>query len=228
VNAALIYRSSPLLNHTVATFTDKGVLISDGTLNVVAVYGGYSKEYFLEYECEKEEKIPITKNFLEKLSAFNEEKIQVYTEGNNIIVKSNKREYSEPMMDVEHPEFPFPMVNAEYGMVPKKLNVKVQVKLNADELANLPKADYYKFKADSNNFYAVVEDIGKYTEKLTVIQCLKTEPFEVILDAEYLQHILNNINGEFWLMLQKEAVIFSQKTQNYSLTYLLSTREEEE
>jgi len=225
LNAVLIYKGKPLLENVMGEFKTGGLQVKDCSLDVVAVEGMFAKKFFLEYEAD-DENVPLTKTLLEPLNTgFKDEKVEVFTDQNHIIIKGKTETYNEPLIDREVGTIPFTMVMSELGRVPEKLNAKVQVSLKAEDL-NLPTAEKLTFTCDGESLKVSIKNIGEYIKTLKPTRKNVMEELKVSFDGAYFGAVVSNLDGEVWLSMNEGAVVFSQKTKDYTLTYMLSSIEE--
>jgi hypothetical protein len=230
LKACLIYKSSPLLESTVATFTEKGVVIGDLSLNAIGVNGIYRKEYFLEYNVDKPENITLSKNLLDRLGEIfkNDEKITITTDEKTLTLDGSSEQYKEDLLDIEHTPFPISMSMTDCGILPQKIAPIVQASLSIDELRSLPKSDHYIFLSDGKTLKVVIKNGGTYTKNITLKDNPKLGELKASFIGDYLQHITYNFTGEISLFIQKESIVIAQNTKTHALTYLLTSEDMEE
>jgi len=225
LSSLLIYKSKPLIESVIANFMDKGVAVKDITLQTAAVCAVYTKKYFLEYEGNGET-VVLTNTLLDGLKrGFKDEKITIETTDTEIIIRGSEETYSEQLTEKEPEEFPIEVTNTPKGILPKDFKSIVQVLIPADALS-LPSAEKYVIRCDGKAIYVDVEDIGKYTKKLKIAKKETLGEVEVLVDGGFLQNMVSNLSGEIWLSLNNDVIIFSKKSKDHMLTYLLSTMEE--
>lgn len=221
---SLKYGNNKGLESVVAVFGSKGVEISDLSLEVVALKSEYNKSYFLEYEVQGEEKIPLTQTLLEVLNhGFKEEKIHLETKEGKLVLTGSRETYEEPLLDKEKSAFPISLVSTEMGFVPeKKFTPVTQILTKVEELKELPIADKYHFTTTPEEQRVTIEDTGKYTKKLKPDRTNISGELKVDFDGEYLKCTIDNLSGAVWLSLAPNSMVISQKTKDYALTYLIS------
>jgi len=227
LSTVLIYKTKPLLDAIVGEFTPKGVAFRDMRLEVAAVYVVYPSKYFIEYDVKQNEEIPLTNSLRERLGwGFKDEKITLMTNEGRLVLQSSKESYSEPLTEVEKSDFPIEMQNTEFGYVPTK-EPKIRALLPVDELA-LPSAEKYKFECtgEPKTLRVTIEDVGKYTKTIQLSKAPIMNEVEATFDGTYFQQIISNITGEVWVSMTEGAMVFSQKTNDFTLTYMLSSIEE--
>ncbi len=222
----LLYHGGTELDANVGVFTDKGVSFKDISLEVVTVIAMYGKKYFMEYEI-AEDGVAFSKSLLAQMrdSFKTDESITVFTEGEKIHLAGKKERYEESLTIIEQVELPWEVVNdATLGVVPKKLNPEIQVLIDPGVLRNLPKTGDYLFRSDGEKLELIIEDeVGKYTKEITLSKKEKLEEFEVRFESSYFNKVLSQFTGEVWLSMNEVAAVFSQKTKDFMLTYIVGS-----
>lgn len=225
LNIVLIYKGKPLLENVMGGFKPKGLMVKDCSLDVVAIQALFSEKFFLEYEA-TDENVPLTKTLLDPLNTgFKDEKIDVFTDEDHIVIKGKTETYNEPLIERDVGSIPFKMVIGEIGAVPEKLNPNVQVSLKAEDL-NLPTAEKLGFSCDGETLKVSIKNIGEYTKTFKPTRKNVMNALDVAFDGAYFGAVVNNLDGEVWMSMNEGAVVFSQKTKDFVLTYLLSSIEE--
>ncbi|MBU2613809.1 hypothetical protein KJ925_05155 [Patescibacteria group bacterium] len=226
LGAGLMSKTGTLIDTITAKFNEGGVLIKDAGLQIAAVYGVFSKEYFLEYKSE-EENVPLTATLLEQLNkGFKSEKISVVTEDGNIKIKGGQEKYEEPLLNAEEGKFPVEMKSEEIGLVPVNLKKPNAVVLLEKGSLDLQTAEQYLFESNGKDITVTIEGVGKYTKSIKPRKSTAFDELRVKLDGEYFSHIANNLSEDVWVSIMENAIVFSEKTKDYQLTYLLATIEE--
>jgi len=214
-----------LLDNTVIEFREKGIRFQDVSLGTAFVVGIFSEKYFLRYEA-KNENVPVASSLLSALGhGFKDKKITVRTEGDSIIMEGSVDHYKEPMLDIEKTEFPIELVVSEYGVIPKKREPEVLVKLPTNAL-NLPPASQYNFVSDGESLKAVITDIGTYTRTLKPEKTVKMNKLDVKFSQKYYEAIMANFDKSVWLALYTDAMVVSKREKDWMLTYSVGVTEE--
>lgn len=222
----LVYHAKPELDAHVGVFSTKGIIFRDISLEALAINAVFSSEYFLEFEAEKDEQIPFSKSLLDtmKTSFKNDEKIEVRTEKDKIYLQGKLERYEEPLIEAEPSEFPIDfMTHKTMGLLPKDLDPVVQILVKSDILSGLPKSDTLLFTCDGKQLSVVVEDVGKFTKVITPSKKKVLGDIEMSFGSEYFNKIINQFTGDVWLTLRQDAMILSQRSKDYMLTYMLSS-----
>lgn len=219
----LVHKTKSLLEVCVPEFSEKGVMLKDITLDVLAVNAVYSPKYFIEYKAEKKEDVPLTNTLLDGLGyGFSDDEINVFTEKNDIIIKGSTDKYKEALQDITKSDFSIEMVSSDIGILPKKIDTKVQVQIPVEEL-NLPSAERYAFLTEGKDLIGRVEDTGEFTKKFKISKRKKFEEVSIAVEGEFYEAIISNLSGNVWITIAPDVVVFSQKEKDYFLTYTLST-----
>lgn len=220
----LLYHGGAELDSALGAFGPSKVEFKSVGLEVIWSYAAYAKDFFLEYVA-GEEQVPLSKSLLEQMRyGFSGDKqMTVRSEGERIHLEGTKEHYEEPLIDMEPGEFPVKFVaDKTLGLVPEGLKAEIQVLVKADALTGLPKAKDYLFVSDGEKLEVIIEDVGKYTRQITPSKAGVLNESEFKFDAGYFEKVANQFTGEVWLTLREDAAVFSQKSKDHMLTYLLS------
>ena len=224
----LLYHGGTELDSALGEFSPKKVEFKDDNLEVIWLYGAYSKDFFLEYEAGEDEKIPFSKSLLEQMKyGFSDDKqMTVRADGDKIYLEGAKERYEEPLIEMEPTnfteEFGFKS-DKTLGLIPGNLEAEIQVLMKAEVLTGLPKAKDYLFRSDGKNLEVIIEDVGKYTRQITPSKVGVMNETELKFEAGYFAKVANQFDGEVWLTLRENAAVFSQKKKDCMQTYVLST-----
>ena len=223
LNNTLIFHGDVELDTAVGTFTPTRAEFKDVSLEVISVYAVYNRDFFIDYYA-TDEQVPLSKSLLDQMKrGFSAGNVMaVYTEDGKIHLDGETEHYEEPFTDAVPGDFPIEFIEDDMlGLVPKNLNAIVQLHVDSEDLANLPKAEEYLFQCDGEKLEVVVEDVGKYTKKIMPnIEKAKGE-LEVKFNSVYFSKISHQFSGDVWLSLNEDAAVFSQKKDSYMLTYML-------
>lgn len=222
----LLYKSKPLIDSVMATFTPKMLEVMDMSLEVIAVTCLYQPKFFISYSCEKDlEKVMFTKSVLDGLSlGFGGEKIDVETKENKLIIKGRNETYSESLLELIEKPFPLKMELKPNGFLPQKFEPIVTVPVDAKVLQSLPSAEKYIFVADEEKLMVEISDTGTYQKQIEPQgQNYKLGNLRVMFDGEFLQTVFNNLfDGVTYLNLGEEAINISQCKKDCLIAYTLS------
>ncbi len=113
-------------------------------------------------------------------------------------------------------------------MNPEDPQVKglLQVLVKAEDLQTLPTAEQYDFSSVGKELTISVKDVGEYTKTLKPTKIDSVADLKASFDGAYFGAVVNNLEGEVWMSMTKAVVVFSQKTKDMTLTFLLSSQEE--
>ena len=227
LRACLVHKSSPILDKVTATFKPNGVEVNDLSIETLAVKAVFTKGYFTSYECEKDEVIALSNEILDKLSwGFNDDKITIYTEGNEIKIEGKTDKFSYVLDETKVSDF-IPIQLTDYGIIPEKHKRTVQILVNVDNLL-LPNTDRYAFESDTKDLKVGIRELGKWVwnRKITPAKVEKLEKLTARFNAEHFQHIVANLSGEVWFLLDEGSAVFATKTKDFALTYAIASIEE--
>jgi len=221
----LLYHGGAELDSALGIFGPSKVEFKSVGLEVIWSYAAYAKDFFLEYEAAEAEQVPLSKGLIEQMKyAFGGDKqMTVRSEGERIHLEGAKEHYEEPMIDMGPEELPVKFVlDEKLGLVPEAMKAEIQVLVKADALTGLPKAKDYLFVSDGEKLEVIIEDVGKYTRQITPSKVGMLNESEFKFDAGYFGKVANQFTGEVWLTLREDAAVFSQKSKDHMITYLLS------
>jgi len=225
----LLYHGGADLDSALGEFSPKKVDFKDDNLEVIGLYGAYSKAFFLEYEAGEDEKIPFSKSLLEQMRlgfGGDDKQMTVRADDAKIYLEGTKERYEEPLIEMEPSsfaeEFGF-KVDKALGLVPGNLEAEIQVLLKTEALTGLPKAKDYLFRSDGKDLEVIIEDVGKYTRQITPSKVGVMKETELKFEAGYFAKVANQFDGEVWLTLRENAAVFSQKSKDHMKTYVLSS-----
>ena len=226
LKTVLIHKQKSLLDTIIGEFTPKGVVFKDMKLEVAAIHAVYSPKYFLEYESVDSENVPLTASLMDMLGqGFKDEKVTLMTSEGHLVLKGSKETYNELLTEAEKGEFVIKLQNTDFGFVPEK-EPTVRVLLNVEDL-NLPTAEKYRFDCDGKDLSVSIKDIGEYTKTFKPSKAPTLGELNVTFDGSFFQQMMSNMTGEVWVSMTEGGVVFSQKTKDFCLTYLLSSLSEE-
>jgi len=221
----LLYHGGAELDSNVGVFTPEKVEFQDIGLEVVGVYASYDRAFFINYEA-GDESVPLSKSLLEQMRrGFGvDEHVTLWTEADKIHLEGKGERYEEPITEVPPSEFPISFKeDPTVGLVPKSLEAKVQVRVGANILASLPKAENYLFKCNGERLEAVASDVGTYTREIVPIEENEMNELEVVFEAGYFSKVSNQFDDDVWLSLSEDSAVFSQKKDSFMLTYMLGS-----
>lgn len=238
-NSLVNESSTPLLDKTTLTFTSEGVKAVESSLNVIIVALNFQKSYFTSLEVdEKGEKIVFAKSLLDMLSkAFHQDKpIEVQTQDGKLTVTGTSEHYEEELL-VANPEdlSSIVQVDDKLGIVPKALNPAFQAKIDSAILRSLPKAGAYLFTSKDSTLKVIISDIGEYTKTLTLKETPVTGAISILVDGDYFNHVIANLQGDIWFALHKhkskknsEGIFLSQQDDSTKLIYMITAKHQED
>ena len=223
LNNNLIFHGDVELDTAVGTFTPTRAEFKDVTLEVISVVSVYNKDFFIEYDA-SDEQVPLSKSLLEQMKrGFGAGKFMtVYTEDGKIHLEGETEHYEETLIDIAPVDFPIKFIEHDVlGLVPESLNAIVQLEVDAEALANLPKAEEYLFRCDEETLQTIIRDVGQYTRTFVPNIERSMGELDVKFNSTYFSKIANQFSGDVWLSLNEDAAVFSQKKDSYMLTYML-------
>lgn len=201
----------------------QGVTLQDTSMGALYLMGIWKKSFFVEYDPGKDEKLTMAESMIEGIKkGFEDKLVEVYTEGTGLWFKGKLDKYHEDLVAGEPPVKFIDMISDDKrGLIPRKLDAKVSGLLDMSNF-QLPDAENYAFKAEKS-VLTISMKVSKGM-KDRIIQFKETEKVEDIeakFRADYLLPILNNLEGDVWFALTKDAVVFAKKNVDNILTYIL-------
>jgi len=225
-STALLYKSSPILDAVPVYLSEKGAIIKDSSLQVLAIYSVFPKHFFLEFEAKEGEKLVITKSLhkMIKQGFRGVDAITIMEENGKIVLRSRNAMYSEPIPEIEEISFSMSLKkNEELNIyLPEDFVPSVVVILKDSDFDNLLGTDYYVFEFDGSKLKITSEDVGSYTKIITPTKTLKSGTGTVRLDGDLTRRIIANITGDVILAFNEEIAIFERITAEYVQIFILA------
>jgi len=229
-----------LLADVVAEFTPNGVLVKDSSQETLAVYAGYTKKYFLEYEFNEKTVIPLTSSLYERSKKIPSEQVTfeiVDESGEKMIRLSGKTKggvaesYTERMLDKTAPVWTesLEMEGTEQGFIPKKVKPETLVLIPIEQLEMESLGDTYVFETSEANrtIKAISQNSGRLERTLKPSIIREIKDLRVTLNADLFDALIANLEGDVWFGLHRDYILLSKKASDHSVTYLLLTYMEE-
>jgi hypothetical protein len=229
IEAGMIYHNKPNIDPLVVQFKPEGIIIADTFKEVMVVHMVLDKKYFLEYEA-KDEVVAVPSVVLAQLgwSFLKDDKFYVSTKENKIFFEGKTENYDTELEDMEPRKFPWPMKKNEDGyMLPEPLkDIESGFKLDIRELElSKPPADNYIFRIKNKKLtISTTEDVNWHRELNG--QPVGDKDIELILDADYFNAIIANLDGEILFILTESLAIFAEKGTGYTKTLVLAGKEQ--
>ena len=228
-SSLIIKNNKPVIDKVVAKVTPKGIIVADLSLASLGVYALFPKTYFIEYAVDETVLFPLTVTLHKALKSFKIDAVEIVISDGTVRIIGGNKEYSEGLELAEEPVFSIKMIKTDLGLIPEKAeNSPVILKIVASDLAELPKADFYRFISDGNSLIVEVENVGKFSVKLNPIAKIKLEKLKVRFDGDALMRMIANMKGEITLILSESAMVLSERTKDFMITYLMSAIAETE
>jgi len=193
--------------------------------HTVAVLAVIRKSYFTEYKADEEGevKIPLSLyNVLDKY--FKEIEAIEFVAGNGTLTLHSKNEsYESALLQTEVPMAEISIEEKEYGLVPT-LKVKITGIYGIDSEEWNIKADKIRIEyGDMLKLSVSLEDGGTYTRTAKILDKRDVSGSgSVLFDGKMFKSIIEQFSGPLYLILSEGPVILSQKTSEYSISYVLA------
>lgn len=217
-------------------FRPDGLYVEDKSLQTIGVKAFFPVKYFTSYKVEgEEEKLCLSKSLLEPFSwteAFEQSKFRVFIKGNKLRYEGLDKQgkikdsWEDDLGEIEEHKFSFLFPMTEKGLIPTGKSDKpeqseiLQVLLRASQL-KVHTTDRYKFTCDEQQIELEVTNPGVYRRILELTKTSKLSKFELAYPEE-LETIVGLLTGDVWLTFFKGPAVFSQKTEEGAVTFLLS------
>jgi len=232
-------KSSPLISEVIIICkpdepNKKGkLIIADQSLGFAGLYAQYAKDFFLQYECEKQETILITKTIFDTImdskTFIGDKQITISTLDNHIYFRGERETYGEPLQEAKVSPFFKGAKPSEFGIIPEKY-VPTMAFSTVPKEFDVPETEYFTLQSDGTSIKVCTKDIGTYEKTLKISETLKPKltQHQITLDQDYLDHQLANISGE--AIFSSDGIMFVtyQQTKDYMITYYLKGKEETE
>ena len=212
-------------------FRPDGLYVEDKSQQTIGVKAFFPVKYFINYKVDgDEEKLQLSKTMLEPFGwgeAFEEAKLKVHIKDGKLyyeaIDKQGKTDefWKNDLEEVKENKFNFQIPSSEKGFIPSGKPELAQVFLRASQL-KIHTADRYKFIGDDGKMEVEVQNPGVYKRALQLTKAVKLSKLELAVPGDDLETIVGLYTGDVWLTLYAGGVVFSQKTEEGAISYLLS------
>ncbi len=216
---------------TIFRFSEKGVVISDlGTLTGIVVSATFKKDYFLEYEAEREDVlIPQSIAKMLKKTAFKGEYVELFSDDTMITIESGSEHCSEDLTLIDEIRLGkhFSTESTDYGLLPtKNEGIGYIVKVNVTDLV-LPTTNTYDVTVKENGIlHFLCEDIGKFERNVEPVDIVKNDVDESKTQSynpSFFNAMVKQFEGFVYLMVDSGgAILFTEKSADHYLLYGLS------
>ena len=246
----LMYHKQVELDAIAGRFLPAGALFMDTSLEVMFLSAVFSASYYLEYECTEETMVPFSKSLIDwmKVAFTEDDKVEVIVTEKKILIQGKMEKYEEDLTEIEAkaPSIPFAVHQDDIaclgeepgdlgievlddasirgkGIVPKKLNPTAQLLVKVDSLKGLPTAENVKLACEDGEIQVTVEGVGSYTKTIKPQKTDLSKDIAMTFSYKYLMKAVVQFDGEVWMTLRKDAVVFSQRNKDSLVSYLLSS-----
>ena len=195
----------------------------------IAVLAKYNRSFFTEYATSGEGSVKIPSTIDKVLNKYFKEvdSIEVAVGENSIVLKSRDEVYEGSLVEIDLPDISIEFTESEYGFVP---NLKVQGVYGIDSEEWSIKADEVKISyGDTLKLTVALEEGGKYTRSVKVLDKRDVSTSGVVVvDGKMLKSVIDLFSGPLYLIITDGPVIFTQKTTDYTISYILAPKIVEE
>lgn len=242
VDNAMISKSKPTIDPAVFIFEPEKVTNFGIVAGNIGTYQEYKKNFFLGYECEGKEVIPINDSISGKLKwGFDSSEMEVKTKENTIFfeVKDGDK-FDTTLENYEPAKLPWAFIHHEEigGFVPifnfahdpewKKDEGKVTIESIIEverEKLKLPQASEYEFLFDDNGLVARITEGGNFTRPIEG-KILSKKSITVKVDSILFNTIVENLppSGTIKLAITDDMLLFIVDRKDHSITYFMATQ----
>jgi hypothetical protein len=195
----------------------------------IAVLAKYNRSYFTEYSVNGEGELKISASIDKILKKYFKEleNIEVVVHENNITLKGRDEVYEGQLIQIDLPDINIEYQEKEYGFVP---NLKIHGIYGIDSEEWSIKADEVKIHyGETLKLTVAVEEGGKYTRTVKVLDKQNvSESGVVVVDGRMLKDVIDLFTGPLYLIVTEGPLIFTQKTTDYTISYVLAPKTVEE
>jgi len=230
MNAGMLHnKGNPLVDPLTISCTSDGMLIKDNYALIIGVYIKIQKEFFKAYEVGEDELVTIPSVLVKTMgwkSGFGDKEVEIYTGTDNKIHVDGKTTRYAKEIEVANPQdFPFEMVETDYGFIPKTIKVESSADIKAEDLV-IPSAKDYRFKSDGKTLTVEMESNGNLSHDFQA-KIIDNKPIELLVNGEYYNAIIGNLKGNIRFILHKDMIILIEKNEEYTKVFIVGTMVEE-
>jgi len=223
--------SKALLEPVEFHFDENGLWVRQyDNANIVAVIANFRPGYFQEYNIMPSFQVSASSILPDLRKVLKLDRaIKIFLTEDKIFFKGELEEYSDlrPNIAVYSIE-PDKIVERPFGFCSSRLNPHKIYRLDVGQL-ELMKAEEISFEYGDVLTAEIASETKSYRRRLVHEANPAGEGSgRVTLYYDILQRVVKNLSGMVYMVFTEEGpVIFSQKTDVYSLTYVIAPREEE-
>jgi DNA polymerase III sliding clamp (beta) subunit (PCNA family) len=191
----------------------------------IMVLSKINKSYFTEYTADGEGEIKIPTYIYDVVDKYFKEvtSIEFSVEGNNLYLKSKNENYKSSLLSVELPKPDIKIEEKDYGLIPT-LKAKVNGVYGIDSEEWSIKSDKVKIEyGETLKLTVELEGGSSYTRYTKIFDKHDiTGSGDVLLNGEMFKNIVDLFEGPLYIIFTEGPVILSQKTSEYSISYVLA------
>jgi hypothetical protein len=197
----------------------------------VAVISKINKSFFTEYQADGEGEIKISSTLIDILRKYFKEveTIELNVEDNNLTLKSKDEVYEGSILQVELPVAEINVKEEEYGFIPElKGGIKGAYGIDSEDWAIKASEIKIHYGNTLKLSVALEEEGGKYTRGVKILEKKNiTGEGEVTLDGKMFNKVIELFSGPLYLIITEGPIVLTQKTSEYTISYVVAPKVEE-
>jgi len=196
----------------------------------MAVIARFSRAYFTEYSTDGEGEVKVPHSIYNVVSKYLKEvdNIELKVEGDVLALRGRDEVYEGSLLQVELPRIEVDIEERDYGFVPATGTVRAVYGVDSEEW--YIKADEIKIHYGSTLKLTVdLEEGGTYTRGAKVLDRRDVAGSgTVAVDGKTFRSVVELFTGPIYLVITDAAVILSQRSSDYLVSFILALRESAE
>jgi hypothetical protein len=232
-NAMMYKTNKPIIDPGVFLFEKDKVTTRGVYINSIGTYQEYQKSFFLSYESE-EEIVAVPKLIPEILNwGFDTGNLEIETDKSRMFVKNKDEKgnvissMDESLGNSEIQEMPknfSKFEKTEYGLMPNKIEKPESVfELSKKDLFLPPVKEYIFTYMDGKLTLSAKK--GNFSKEVPGRSILKKD-VKVIIDSEYFETILANVDDKINLIFDDDVLIVTENKKDYNKTFFMGVNNE--
>lgn len=228
------YKGSAITDQSIIDFTPNGVSVACLLNSTTLVYAKYNKTFFQDYESENKP-FMVNETLIKEISyGYSGEKVYITITENEIQIKGDSKDDTVKIkIDAVNDEkrSPNSASTSDIGLLPNKINTDepfttiCQIKTTVEALTKKISTENLNLTYENEVLKITLSDEIKSRERpLPVLQTTdKKQPFNLKFNTDAFQSLISQFTGEIWISINDLGIVFSQKNNDYSLSYALAS-----
>jgi len=197
---------------------------------IFAVITKINKTFFTEYHVDDEGEVKISTSLYKVIDKYFKEveNIEFSITDTRLTLKGKDEIYETSLLQIELPTIEAEIEEKEFGFLPKlESEIKGIYGIDAEDWS--VKADLLKiYYGNTLKLSVTLEEGGTYTRATKILDKKEICGEGVItIDGKVFKNIIDLFSGPLYMVITSGPIILSQKTSDYTITYVIAPRAEE-